>query len=77
MYEIYPGLLQTKGGLVINNKAQVKNVRGEVIPRLYAASNVVANPLGRGYGWAGGTLANGTVVGYVAGCDIATLEPWE
>jgi len=36
--EIHPGMLQTKGGLVINKNAQVLNVRGEVIPRLYAGS---------------------------------------
>lgn len=75
--EIYPGMLQTKGGIVINGNAQVLNVRGEVIPRLYAGSCTIANPLGRGYGWAGGTVANGFVVGYVAGSHVATLEPWE
>lgn len=75
--EVYPGMLQTKGGIVINKNAQVMNVRGEVIPRLYAGSCTIANPLGRGYGWAGGTVANGYVVGYVAGSHVATLEPWE
>jgi succinate dehydrogenase/fumarate reductase flavoprotein subunit len=75
--KVYPGMLQTKGGIAINGKAQVLNVRNEVIPRLYAASCTIANPLGKGYGWAGGTIANGYVVGYVAGSDIATLTPWE
>jgi hypothetical protein len=74
---VYPGMLQTKGGIVINGNAQVKTVRGEIIPRLYAASNCIANPLGRGYGWSGGTVANGYIVGYVAANHIATLEPWE
>lgn len=75
--EVYPGMLQTKGGLVINGNAQVMNLRGEVIPRLYAGSCTIANPLGRGYGWAGGTVANGFVVGFVAASHLATLEPWE
>ena len=75
--EIYPGMLQTAGGMEINASAQVKNVRGEVIPRLYAGSSCIANALGRGYPGGGTTLANGFVVGYVAANHIATLEPWE
>ena len=61
----------------INANAQVKNVRGEVIPRLYAGSCCIANVLGRGYPGGGTTLANGFVVGYVAANHIATLQPWE
>jgi succinate dehydrogenase/fumarate reductase flavoprotein subunit len=74
---VYPGILQTKGGMEINGNAQVLNVRGEAIPRLYAASNCIANPLGKGYGWGGSTVVNGYIVGYVAGNHIATLQPWE
>ena len=75
--EIHPGMLQTAGGMEINANAQVKNVRGEVIPRLYAGSCCIANVLGRGYPGGGTTLANGFVVGYVAANHIATLQPWE
>ena len=75
--EIYPGMLQTAGGLEINVNGQVMNVRGEVIPRLYAGGCCIANVLGRGYPIGGTTLANGYVVGYVAANHIATLEPWE
>ena len=74
---IYPGLMQTCGGMEINANAQVKNVRGEVIPRLYAGSCCIASPLGKGYPMGGTTLADGFVVGYVAANHIATLQPWE
>ena len=76
--EVYPGMMQTKGGIVINGNAQAVNTRGEAIPRLYAGSNCIANPLGRGYGWGGATAANGFVVGYIAANHIAdSLKPWE
>lgn len=75
--ELYPGMLQTSGGMEINGNAQVKNVRGEIIPRLYAGSNCIANVMGRGYPLGGTPLANGFIVGYVAANHIATLQPWE
>ena len=75
--EIYPGMMQTAGGLRINRNAQVLNVRGNVIPRLYAGSSAIASPTGRGYGFGGATVANGCVPGYVAAGHIATLQPWE
>lgn len=74
---LYPGMLQTAGGVRINGAAQVLNVRGEVIPRLYCGSTAAQSPTGRGYGFGGATLANGIVTGYVAAGHIATLEPWE
>lgn len=75
--ELYPGMLQTAGGMEINGNAQVKDVRGEVISRLYAGSNCIASPTGRAYPFGGTTLANGYVVGYVAANHIASLQPWE
>lgn len=75
--KLYPGLMQTKGGLVINGNAQVMNVKGEPIPRLYAGSNCIANPMGQGYGWGGCTVANGRIVGFIAANHLATLESWE
>ena len=74
--ELHPGMLQTAGGMEINGNAQVKNIRGNVIPRLYAGSNCIASPIGRGYAIGGTTLANGYIVGYAAANHIATLEPW-
>lgn len=76
-YEIYPGMMQTKGGLVVNEHAQVLNTKGNVIPRLYAGSNTIANPTGRGYGWGGATIANGYIVGYMAADHAATLTAWD
>lgn len=75
--ELSPGMLQTAGGMEINGNAQVKDVRGEVIPRLYAGSTCIANPMGRAYPIGGTSLANGYIVGYVAANHIATLQPWE
>lgn len=75
--ELHPGMLQTSGGMEINGNAQVKNVRGEVIPRLYAGSNCIASAIGRGYAIGGTALANGYIVGYAAANHITTLEPWE
>lgn len=75
--ELYPGMLSTSGGMEINGNAQVKNVRGQVIPRLYAASNCIASPMGRAYAIGGTAIVNGFVVGYVAANHIATLQPWE
>lgn len=75
--ELYPGMLSTSGGMEINGNAQVKNVRGQIIPRLYAASNCIASPMGRAYAIGGTAIVNGFVVGYVAANHIATLQPWE
>lgn len=75
--ELYPGMMQTKGGLVINEHAQVMNINGNPIPRLYAGSCTIANPLGRGYGWGGGTVCNGFIPGFMAGGHVATLDPWD
>jgi len=74
---LYPGMLGTSGGMEINGNAQVKNVRGEVIPRLYAGSCCIASTIGRGYAIGGTALSQGYIVGYVAGNHIATLQPWE
>ena len=75
--EVYPGMMQTAGGLRVNGNAQVLNVRGQVIPRLYAGSSTAQSPTGRGYGFGGATVANGMILGYVAAGHVATLEPWE
>ena len=56
----------TKGGLVTNVHAQVLNVRGKVIPGLYATSNAAAHtPFGGGY-TSGQSNGNSMVFGYVA-----------
>ena len=73
--EIYPGMLQTAGRMEINGNGQVKNVRGEAIPRLYAGGCCIASAMGRGYPIGGTTLADGYIVGYVAANHIATFRP--
>lgn len=74
--EPYP--MCTKGGLRVNEKAQVLSVTGEVIPRLYAAGNNsgIGGP-GLFYNGAGGTLGPGFTFSYIAGIGASQLEAWE
>ncbi|HEM61727.1 MAG TPA: FAD-binding protein, partial [Chloroflexi bacterium] len=73
---LWPGTTGTNGGLRTNASAQVLNVWGEVIPRLYCTSNTMASVMGVGYAGGGGTLGPGMTFGYVAGQHAAALEPW-
>jgi 3-oxo-5alpha-steroid 4-dehydrogenase len=57
----------TIGGLRINTKAQVLDVRGGVIPRLYAAGETVGGFVGRRYPGTGYFLSYCFVSGRVAG----------
>jgi len=70
--EIHPANCGTCGGPRINDKAQVVNVRGEVIPGLYAAGNVagLGGP-GVTYMGPGSPVGGGFIFGYVAGQTIA------
>ena len=74
--EPYP--MCTKGGLRVNENAEVLSVTGEVIPRLYASGNNsgIGGP-GLFYNGAGGTLGPGFTFGYIAGMNAAQLTPWE
>lgn len=65
------GTLDTKGGPVINTKAQVLHVGGNVIPGLYGAGNCIASPAGQAYWSGGGTIGPGLVYGYIAGLNAA------
>ena len=69
-----PGTCGTNGGLRVNANAQVLNVWGQVIPRLYAIGNTAGSVMGAGYPGGGGTLAAGGVFGMVAGRHAAALE---
>ncbi|MBS5449640.1 MAG: FAD-binding protein [Coriobacteriia bacterium] len=64
-----PGMMGgTRGGLHINENAQVLNVDGEEIPGLYATGNCSSGVAGY---WAGGaTLGQGAVMGYIAAKHI-------
>ncbi len=69
--QIHPGTLGTKGGPRTNENAQVLDVRGRVIPGLYAAGNVMAAVSGPSYYGGGGTLGTGMTFGYLAGIHMA------
>ena len=70
-----PGTCGTSGGLRINKDAQVLNVWGEVIPRLYAVGNTAGSVFGAAYPGGGSTLGQGTVMAMLAARHAATLEP--
>ena len=61
----------TKGGPRTNTKGQGLNVRGAVIPGLYAAGNVMAGVSGPGYYGGGGTIGLGMTWGYISGINAA------
>ena len=69
---VYSGTLGTKGGPKTNARAEVLNVRGGVIPGLYAAGNAMAGITGMAYPGAGGTLGPALVFGHIAGRNAAT-----
>ena len=72
--EYGPGTCGTSGGLRINKDAQVLNVWGEVIPRLYAVGNTMGSAFGASYPGGGSTVGQGTVFGMLAGNHASTLE---
>ncbi len=58
----------TRGGLHIDEHAQVLDVDGKAVPGLYATGNCSSGVAGY---WAGGaTLGQGSVMGYVAAKHI-------
>jgi len=76
--EVGVGNIGTCGGPRINRNAQVLDVFGKVIPRLYAAGNNagVGGP-GASYGGAGGTIGPAAVFGHIAGEHAAALSSWD
>lgn len=67
----------THGGPRVNKDAQVLDVDGEVIPRLYAAGNTAGiGAPGMVYGGPGGTIGPGFVFNVLAGNHAAGLESW-
>ncbi len=72
--EVHPGAIGTKGGAVVNSKAQVLRATGGTIPGLYAAGNVMAGITGPGYPGAGSTIGTGMTFGWIAGGDAAAQK---
>jgi hypothetical protein len=71
------GVLDTKGGPRINEKAEVLRSDLTPVPRLYGAGNCVASASAEAY-WSGGnTLGLGMIYGYIAGEQISQLAPRE
>lgn len=65
-----PSILGTKGGPRTNAVGQVINTDSEIIPGLYAAGNVMANPFGtKGVG-GGTTLGPVLTWGYICGLNV-------
>jgi 3-oxosteroid 1-dehydrogenase len=72
---VYPGDLGTKGGLVINERAQVLREDGSVIDGLYAAGNTAASVMGNTYPGGGSTLGPAMTFGYLAALHAADRLP--
>ncbi len=68
-YPFKASVLGTKGGARTNARAQVVDRQGEVIPGLYAAGNVMANPFGSKAVGAGTTLGPCLTWGYICGLE--------
>ncbi len=71
---VYPGCVGTKGGPLTNARAQVLDVRGAVIPGLFAAGNVAASPAGPAYFGGGCSIAMAMTWGYLAGATAAGAQ---
>jgi 3-oxosteroid 1-dehydrogenase len=70
-FEILPGDLGTRGGVVTDEHARVLRRDGVAIPGLYAAGNTSAPVMGRSYAGPGATIAPAMTFGYLAARDIA------
>ncbi|WIN00407.1 3-oxosteroid 1-dehydrogenase [Actinoplanes oblitus] len=69
-FRMVPGDLGTKGGLRTDERARVLRPDGTAIAGLYAAGNVSAALMGRGYAGAGATLGPALTFGYLAALDL-------
>jgi 3-oxosteroid 1-dehydrogenase len=71
---LVPGMLDSKGGPIIDANSRIVDADGRPVPGLYGAGNCVASPSGKAY-WAGGaTLGPALTFGYLA-ARSAVQEP--
>lgn len=72
--KIYPGDLNTKGGLVTDEWARVLRKDGTVIEALYAAGNNTASVMGHTYPGPGSTIGPAGVFGYLGALHASQPE---
>lgn len=70
-FQIFPGDLGTKGGLLTDENARVLRPDGTVIEGLYACGNASASVMGNDYAGPGATIGPAMTFGYVAGQHAA------
>ncbi|MDR1421922.1 MAG: FAD-binding protein [Coriobacteriales bacterium] len=71
---IYPAMLGTIGGLKTNSKAQVLDVFGNPIPRLFACGGTAGSPFGPSYPGGGAPVGSSCTMGWVAGRTAMDVE---
>jgi 3-oxosteroid 1-dehydrogenase len=70
-FQVYPGDLGTKGGLLTDEDARVLSTDGSVIPGLYACGNASSSVMGNDYAGPGATIGPAMTFAWVAGRHIA------
>lgn len=65
------------GGLRINARAQVLDVKGKAIPRLYAIGGTTGGGIGRLYPASGAAICRALNLGRIAGQNAAREKPWD
>jgi flavocytochrome c len=75
-FKTFPTMFDNSGGLKINESAQVMDVWGNPIPRLYAAGQISGGVIGEHYPGSGTALNALMTFGQIAGAAAAALTAW-